>query len=140
MVITILIFRYQAPKLTKKDQYMQIHIWQSRFKGAPKNVALTKGALKKGHQPKGHQDQRGTAKGVPPKGQQTKGALPKGHRQRGTIQRGTVKGAPRTKEAPHKITFFFHFHFKNSPISSFNRLQICSPGIVFLDFALGDKG
>ena len=102
MVITILIFRYQAPKLTKKDQYMQIHIWQSRVKGTPKNGALTKGAQKKGHQPKGHQDQRGTAKGVPPKGHH-----PKGHR-----QRGTVKGAPRTKEAPPIITFFFIFILK----------------------------
>ena len=61
-------------------------------------------------------DKGASDQGAWPKGHHTKGALPKGH----LIQKGHCS--------------------QNDQISSPNKLQIRSPGILFLNFALGDKG
>ena len=61
-------------------------------------------------------DKGASDQGAWPKGHHTKGALPKGH----LIQKGHCS--------------------QNDQISSPNQLQIRSPGILFLNFALGDKG
>ena len=83
---------------------------------------------------KGASDQRGIAKGAWPKGHDqrgmTKGAQPKGHDQRGTAKGALLKG--HLIQKGHSS--------QNDQISSPNQLQIRSPGILFLNFALGDKG
>ena len=86
---------------------------------------MTQRGMAKGALPKGHQ-----TKGAWPKGHQTKGAWPKGHDQRGMTKGAWLKG--------HLIQ---KGHCsQNDQISSPNKLQIRSPGILFLNFALGDKG
>ena len=116
-----------------------MYIWRStkiwcRFKGAWDKGAWPKGAWPKGHSQrgiaKGASDQRGMAKGASDQRGIAKGAWPKGHDQRGTAKGAWLKG--------HLIQ---KGHCsQNDQISSPNKLQIRSPGILFLNFALGDKG
>ena len=84
--------------------------------------------------------QRGMAKGAQPKGHCQRGIRPKGHGQRGIRpkghgQRGMTKGAWLKGHLIQK-----GHCSQNDQISSPNKLQIRSPGILFLNFALGDKG
>ena len=110
--------------------------WQ---KWAGVRVAAAKGAGPKGQQLKGQSqrgrakgasDQRGMAKGASDQRGIAKGEWPKGHDQRGTAKGAWLKG--HLIQKGHCC--------RNDQISSPNQLHIRSPGILFLNFALGDKG
>ena len=112
---------------------------RGRAKGAAAKGAQPKGQGQRGIRPKGH-----CQRGIRPKGHGQRGIRPKGHCQRGMAKGAWPKGHDQrgmTKGAWLKGHLIQKGHCsQNDQISSPNKLQIRSPGILFLNFALGDKG